>query len=222
MRLINLDYSVVLPVRNGETFIQSALDSINSQHLQPRKIIVVDDHSVHPVSDILQPQINLEILTATSEGQMAALNQGIGAVTSEFISFIAHDDCWADDRQLRHNGFFRETNTDCVASSVVNFHESAINLQGEFLNMGPSRVLGACTFKTEVFSRVGLFKEKIQHHGVIEWWARAESIGIEVYRDKSPGLYRRIHGSNSGLVSKLDARKSLLSVLRQIPRGHFD
>lgn len=214
---IDLDYSVVMAVKDGENYINEALDSISIQSIKPKEVIIVDDHSANSLIPLANNYQNISVISAQKNGQMAALNQGLSKVTTEYVAFLDHDDYWGTRRQSQHKDLFSINNKlDFAISPVANFIEEE---NAKIVDMGPSRVLGAITFKTEFIRKVGNFNENLKHHGIIEWWMRAEKIGFRYATGNEIGLYRRIHQNNSGLVSKNEARKSLFQILRASSGG---
>lgn len=209
-------YSVVMAIKNGEKFIDEALKSILNQSLSPEKIVIVDDNSQIPIRSILPKNQIIQIVELQGAGQMAALNLGLQLIDSEYVSFLDHDDMWTENRQNRHSQILDNKLLGCVVSRVVNFQSKEDNISRNLQDMGVSRVLGACTFRTSAIKKVGIFNEDIKHHGIIDWWSRAEKLGIKIGIDDQPGLLRRLHANNSGKTSKMDARKSLFEILRAL------
>lgn len=211
-----MNYSLVMAVKNGDEFINQAINSVLEQKVPPQEIIVIDDHSHIPLNETIKGEANILILNAISNGQMAALNQGLSKVQTEYVAFLDHDDLWPKLRQNRHFEIFSKYEADVAVSRVINFEGQEPNKNIEMQDMGISRVLGACTIKMDVFNKVGEFDEGLNHHGIIEWWDRADKKGIKLQLDNYPGLYRRIHENNSGIKSKTEARKSLFEILRRL------
>lgn len=216
INMYDFKYSVVMAIKNGEEFIDEAISSILNQSLSPEKIVIVDDNSQIPIRNILPKNQIIQIVELQGTGQMAALNLGLEQIDSEYVSFLDHDDLWTENRQFRHSQLIENNEVGCVVSRVVNFQAKGDMLKRNLQDMGVSRVLGACTFRTSEMERVGEFKEDFKHHGIIEWWSRAEKVGIKVGIDDEPGLLRRLHENNSGKTNKIDARKSLFEILRAV------
>ena len=76
------------------------------------------------------------------------------------------------------------------------------------------------SFKTSVFEKVGLFDTEINHHGIIEWWSRAEINQLQFGEDFETGLFRRIHENNSGNRYMKESRVSLFKILREVSRNY--
>ncbi len=86
--------SVIVPVYNAKSTIESCLASIRRQSL-PRKnfeIIIVDDGSTDGTSALLKRKRGLTVITHKgNRGPAAAQNTGIGQSKGEYIAFVDAD-----------------------------------------------------------------------------------------------------------------------------------
>ncbi|XQF93620.1 glycosyltransferase family 2 protein [Pseudoalteromonas espejiana] len=91
--------SVVIPCYNGEKFIRSAINSINSQTLQPLEIVVVNDGSKDDSLKVLNEceklsTVPLKIIDQENGGVSSARNVGISAAVGDWVAFLDVDDLW--------------------------------------------------------------------------------------------------------------------------------
>lgn len=88
--------SVIIPVFNGEGFIERCVDSVLAQSMQDFEIIVVNDGSTDNSLAILKgyaaEHVNVRILDQANAGQGAARNRAIVEARGEFILFVDADD----------------------------------------------------------------------------------------------------------------------------------
>jgi glycosyltransferase involved in cell wall biosynthesis len=208
----NLNYSVIMAVKNGVNYLHDALESIYTQSLRPSEIIVIDDHSTDSTKETLRcdyPEVL--VIDNARNGQSAAMNLGIELAKFEILAFLDHDDLWMSNKQEIQLDILKQ-NKDFEASTsgVANFSE-----QGDLRDLGPARVFGASSFRKTVFSRFGYLDESISHHAIIDWWIRAESAGMNHSTHPEIGLMRRVHSTNSGTVNKSASRADLFSILRK-------
>ena len=94
--------SVIIPVRNRETLIQSAIGSVLTQTYPVFEVIVVDDGSTDNtpsiVASLAREDERIHLLRhASSRGAQAARNTGIRAAKGEWIAFLDSDDQWFSD-----------------------------------------------------------------------------------------------------------------------------
>ena len=202
-------YSVIMALKNGEKYVRTALTSIASQSLLPFEIFVIDDNSTDNGMSIVK-DFNVNTLKNMGVGQGAALNTGLRRVTTEYVSFLDHDDIWVLEKQSAQIDLLETSpDLDYVYCEVANFDNN-----GNLKNMGASRVLGACTFRRSFMEKVGLFNEVLIHHSIVEWWGREHAKKGKYEILDFPYLQRLIHGENSTLQDKDSSNSSLLEAVR--------
>jgi glycosyltransferase involved in cell wall biosynthesis len=206
---LELEYTTILAVKNGEVFLQTALDSIRNQTYLAHQIILVDDDSNDRTVAIAQSN-GVEVLRNRGIGQAAALNTVIDSCETRFVAFLDHDDYWALDKQEKQMSYFHNIEMpDYVVSQVINQDSF-----GNTKNMGASRVLGACTFTLDFLKMIGPFNEELKHHAIVEWWGRQDLQSTNSVEIQEPLFFRLIHGENTTMKSKDEAQKSLLEAVR--------
>ena len=88
--------SVIIPVYNGEEFIQRCVDSVLTQSMQDFELIAVNDGSTDGTLSILNEYAaaheNVRVLHQANAGQGAARNRALGEARGEFILFVDADD----------------------------------------------------------------------------------------------------------------------------------
>ncbi|MFM5622905.1 glycosyltransferase family 2 protein [Aeromonas veronii] len=96
-----MDISVVIPLFNKEKFIVQAVNSVLSQKLKPKELIVVNDGSTDKslelinevISDILT-DVSIRVFDIKNSGVSVARNMGVKKSNSEYIAFLDADDSW--------------------------------------------------------------------------------------------------------------------------------
>lgn len=87
--------SVVIPVYNGENYIEKCINSILCQTYSNYEILIIDDGSVDRTTEILEnykTNNKINIIRKINEGQGIARNVGIEAAKGDYIFFIDVDD----------------------------------------------------------------------------------------------------------------------------------
>lgn len=88
--------SIIVPVYNGEAYIQQCLESIYIQTFIDYEVIVVDDGSNDRTADILSDNKskckNLVIIHQNNHGQGYARNRALKQVTGTYVLFVDADD----------------------------------------------------------------------------------------------------------------------------------
>jgi len=87
--------SVVIPVYNGEKYLQAAVDSALHQSYPNLEIIVVNDGSTDASASIINAYRRRVIsIEQPNLGVSAARNAGIKRASGDFIAFLDQDDQW--------------------------------------------------------------------------------------------------------------------------------
>lgn len=93
----DLAIAAVIPLFNGASFIEEALNSVLSQTLRPSQIIVVDDGSTDHGPDIVSRMAeahDIVLLRKPNGGQASARNFGIRHARTPLIALLDQDDIW--------------------------------------------------------------------------------------------------------------------------------
>lgn len=95
--------SVVLPVRNGERFLEAAIASVLAQTFDDFELLVIDDGSTDTTPAILArvEDRRVRVLTSAGRGLAAALNLGLAAAQGRYLARHDADDWSAPDRFTR-------------------------------------------------------------------------------------------------------------------------
>ena len=88
--------SVVIPVYNGENYVEQCVASVCSQGGVKLEVIAVDDGSTDASADILErlrkKYQNLIVLRQPNKGVSAARNLGLEAASGNYVTFVDADD----------------------------------------------------------------------------------------------------------------------------------
>ena len=110
--------SVLLPVWNGEAFLEAAVESILRQTLSSFELIVIDDGSTDASAAIAEnfarSDDRVRLLRRAHEGLSAALNAGIAAARGEYIARMDADDVSVPQR-LEKQVSYLDAHPACVA-----------------------------------------------------------------------------------------------------------
>lgn len=88
--------SVIVPVYNGEKYIQKCLDSISAQEYSNIEVIVVDDGSNDTSADIVADKARrdsrIRLLQQPNQGVAIARNHGVKHAKGKYLLFVDADD----------------------------------------------------------------------------------------------------------------------------------
>lgn len=88
--------SVIVPVYNGQDYLEKCIISIENQTYDNLEIIIINDGSTDDTASVCvrlcETYKNLRVITMEDEGVSAARNAGIDAANGAFLTFVDADD----------------------------------------------------------------------------------------------------------------------------------
>lgn len=103
--------SIVLPVYNGERFVEEAIKSALAQTYRSFELIIVDDGSADGTPEILKRYAdrgNVRVIHQANRKLPAALNAGFEAARGEFFTWISDDNRMHPEMLATLVGFLQE------------------------------------------------------------------------------------------------------------------
>jgi glycosyltransferase involved in cell wall biosynthesis len=212
--------SVIIPVHNCERYLAEAIESVLSQTHQPLEIIVVDDGSSDRSAEVARRYAPPAwYYFQPNSGVGAALNCGIDQARSSFFAFLDADDLWTKDKlTLQMTAFDNDPELDIVFGHVKQFHSPELSGDQKRRIHCPAEAMpgygaGTMLVTREAFLRVGPFETKWQVGEFVDWYSRAQDLGLRA-RTLSEVVYkRRLHTTNLG-IRKRDAQTDYLRILK--------
>lgn len=114
--------SIIVPIYNVEAYLRRCLDSIVSQTIIDKEVILVDDGSLDEsgkIADEYAAQYSyIEVIHQKNAGLSAARNIGIDRAQGKYIAFIDSDDYIEINMYQELLDFMREKNADMVKGGV--------------------------------------------------------------------------------------------------------
>ncbi len=177
------DISVIIPAFNRAHTLPKALDSVLSQTLKPREIIVVDDGSTDETNAVLANYPGLCIISQDNRGVSAARNMGIKKAGGEWLAFLDSDDEWLKEK------LEKQWDTICIDDKLICHTEEIWIRNGQRVNpmkkhkkfggMIYERCLPLCVISPSsvmihrsVFKDVGVFDESLEVCEDYDLWLR--------------------------------------------------
>ena len=116
---------VVVPVKNGASFIEETLRSITGQTIKPNRVVVVDNGSTDGTISLLERlhnDLDFELLHETRPGAAAARDTGWRAIVDcDLIAFCDADDVWHKEKLEKQVALYRgDVNRDLVCVYCAN------------------------------------------------------------------------------------------------------
>jgi glycosyltransferase involved in cell wall biosynthesis len=195
--------SVVIPVLNGEDYLGDALASVASQTLKNLEIIVVDDGSTDGTAQLVARvgHPRLHYIYQQRSGAAAARNSGVEHAAAPLIAFLDADDLWLPDKLQRQVAALREGSGDMIFTQIEEFVSPELDpgeaarvrvKQGRMDGLSPTTSL----IRRSDFQRVGPFNSAFSVAEFIDWFSRAEALGLKAHVVPEVLARRRVHRNN--------------------------
>jgi hypothetical protein len=127
--------SVILPVRNGGTYLPLAVESVLQQTFSALELLVIDDassdESISLLEHVAARDQRLRVLKSPGSGLVAALNFGLSQARAEFVARMDADDIALPERLARQVEFLETMPGISVVGTQVAFIDAAGILTGE-------------------------------------------------------------------------------------------
>lgn len=211
--------SVILPVYNAGTYLKESLESVFTQTLQPVEIIAINDGSTDNSLEILNEfPTKLRIISRENRGVSPTLNEAIALATGNFVTFLDADDIWVANKLERQLDFLNShpEKSACfgmvkqfISPELSDEVKSTISCPEE-IQRGILKI--TLMIRREALDKVGLFDEQMHRGDFIDWFARAEELGITYEVLPELLAYRRLH--RSGLSSQHQHEKDLIRIAK--------
>jgi glycosyltransferase involved in cell wall biosynthesis len=202
--------SILLPVRNGEKYLEEALDSVRTAAgSQPYELLVQDGLS----SDGTQPIIgrhgaNIKFVSEADSGQPDALNRALRRAEGDFVGWLNADDLYLPHAiELVARAFQENPAADVVyggfqivdeRASVLRHHDPGQWSWAKLYAKGNYIFSGASFFRRSVFERFGSFSTEHEYVADFEFFLRIGRGVRAVNVHRELGAFRYHRASKSG------------------------
>lgn len=117
--------SVILPVFNGEKYIENAIRSVLNQTLTEFELIIVNDGSTDSTSDIINrfKDKRIKLITQSNKGPGASRNNALKIAEGEYIMFLDADDWFVPNALEIAYGEATRFRTDFTFYQMINYDD---------------------------------------------------------------------------------------------------
>lgn len=214
-----LSISVIIPVYNGERYLAEAITSVFHQSLPPTEIIVVDDGSTDSSAAVAAGfGGRVCVYTQDNAGPGAARNWGVQMAHGDLLAFLDADDLWLPDKLMQQLAYLQaDSHLDCVFGQVEQFvTPDLLDEQRPILPQQPvmnGLHVGTMLIWRDSFARVGSFATRWAIGEFIDWYGRAQIMGLQSMSLPEVVMRRRIHTTNLTRRTQ-DRRSDYLKIIK--------
>jgi glycosyltransferase involved in cell wall biosynthesis len=212
--------SVVMAVKDGEPYLDQALESVVGQTTPPDEIVVVDGGSNDRSVEIATSYARVRCVEQVGSGFAGAWNEGVAVARGELLAFNDSDDLWEPDKLEKQVALLAQHAEVDYAISLVRFflepghsHPPSFRpelLEGEHVAHMPSALL----IRRPAFEQVGPFRADLIVANDLDWFARAKDLPLTVGTVRKVLVHKRVHEKNLSYTSSENMNPELLELLR--------
>jgi hypothetical protein len=224
--------SIVLPVYNGEDFLEQSIKSCLEQTHRNIELVIVDDCSKDNSPAIiakyaaLDPRI-VSIRNPVNQRLPRSLNIGFAATTGDLLTWTSHDnyyDVTGLEGLARYLCTWRDV--DLVYCDYRQYDETR-QMQIEVKRLWPPwqlpyrNVVGAFfLFRRRVYEAVGDHRVDMEYAEDYDYWVRAYKKGYSLVQLRNPLYTYRLHSQS--MTAEAEKMPSRPHVGSQVRRQHFE
>lgn len=171
--------SVIIPVYNGENYLQQAIDSVINQTYEKIEIIVVNDGSTdHGATEKIALSYGSKIRYFQKEngGVATALNYGINQMEGDYFAWLSHDDIFYPEKIKKQMHALLDSDCRITACAYEIFWDNGRKVSVPFVDFYGKEWIeksvfsviqsliqfGGVLFSKEIFNDYGYFREDLK------------------------------------------------------------
>ncbi|SEQ24226.1 Glycosyl transferase family 2 [Lachnospiraceae bacterium RM5] len=215
--------TVVMATFNGERYLREQIDSLITQTVSPKKIIVIDDHSSDQTVSLLHelldncPIPNMIIEHEMNKGVSKSFQDGIELSSTDYIMICDQDDVWdsrkielclkvmsSEDAMVVCNAEIVDNNLKSKEMTMFEYIRLPIRFSGDMIRLSPEKMLrmslkrnyvtGMCMMiRADLAKKAMPAPSSMTYDTWISWVV--SSYGSVVFLNKTLVLYRQ-HNNN--------------------------
>jgi glycosyltransferase involved in cell wall biosynthesis len=213
----------IVPARNAARYLEAALDSVLAQTYRPIEILLIDDGSEDETASIAGSYEAVTVVSQAPAGPAAARNLGVHLAHGELVAFLDADDLWHADK-LAHQVevLCAHPDLEYCLTHIQNLWEPHLREEADLFQDHPrgqrlpGYSSGTLLARRMVFATVGQFNPALRYTDLVDWFLRADDLGVPMHMLPDVLTYRRIHGSNLHRVEETACGTEFLRLARSL------
>lgn len=235
--------SIVIPVYNGNDFVDQAIRSAQAQTYSHYEIIVVNDGSSDngKTAEICKSYgSGIRYFEKENGGVSTALNFAIQEMKGDYFSWLSHDDLYLPEKLERQiealSRISEEQRESCILYCDVSLIDDQCNRLGKVLHFNSTpflqNILLECNLNgcsllvpKKAFQKVGTFNISLKTVQDIDLWSRMFLAGFTFVRIPEVLVLSRIHANQASKTMQVahtseinDFYIGIISAIRAEPK----
>ncbi len=209
--------SIIMPVYNGELYLEKSLNSIKNQTFSDFEFLIIDDGSTDRTPEILKKYAScdsrIRILNQNHQGIVKALNLGIEESRGLFIARMDADDIALPDRlEKQYNKINSSPDIVALGTSITMIDPGSRKLRNCFSatenqeivellirGKGSAIVHPTALFRKDALQKIGGYREKYKHVEDLDLYIRLSEVG-QLANLGEILLHYRLHEQSANLI----------------------
>lgn len=225
--------SILMPVRNGETYLREALDSVvEAARDQPYEVLIQDCLSTDRTKEIaLSHPANVGYVCEADSGQTDALNRALRRSKGDVVGWLNADDLYLPNAVEAAAALFAIDPAADVAfgdyqvidehSQILRRHRPGVWRWRRLYAKGNYIFSGATFFRREIFEQFGPFSTDYEYVADLEFFLRIGARVRAVNVNQELGAFRYQRDSKSGAQRYRFCAEAALVRKKHRPAGAY-
>ena len=213
--------SVIMPVRNGETHVVAAIDSVIKQLHPQDEMLIVDDASTDRTRMLLDSfrDPRIKILDGAGCGPSAARNIGLRNAKGEFAAFLDHDDLWPCGRHaVLVQALIDNPDVDAAFGRIRIRVDDGAEMTPRLKNLDnrhtPYSFLLAGLYRRRLLDQIDGFAEDMRYGEDNDYVVRLQEFGMRALLCDVDAVVYRQHATNASR-DHVAAHGGMMEVIRR-------
>jgi glycosyltransferase involved in cell wall biosynthesis len=208
--------SCVIPVYNGERYLEAAIGSVLAQTAPALEIIVVVDGSTDGSAGIARGfGSHVRYYHQDNHGVSAARNRGIAMALGDLVCFLDADDLFVEKKlDIQGQRFVARPELEMSLAFTENFWSADLGEEerkDDSVWLTPwAGHLSSWVIRRSLFERIGGFDETMPLSQDVDWHMRAVKGGAVCETLTEVLSRRRLHRGNNSRFSREECRAAVL------------
>lgn len=209
-------FTVIIPTRDREHFLQEAVASVVIQDDVSLELLIVND------GDGLTTKFDdnrIRVLNNHKRTAVPARNLGVTEAQGQYIAFLDDDDFFIDPHHLAKAAqAFQQQADFYFANGEMRFADGAVkifdrNATALSLEKDNTILISAVCYRRVLHEKLGLFDETLPYYWDWDWYLRVARDGYKLHHQKQPAVGIRVHQNNMSSAN-IEARRANLDALQ--------